>query len=75
MKKSRKERKAYNEGKAYGYQEGYAKGLHDGNPFVIAAEAIQKAITPITDFLKSVEAPSLEAIIEESKERNEEDVC
>ena len=37
MKMSKAERKAYNQGKRdgkqIGYMEGYAKRLHDGNPF------------------------------------------
>lgn len=34
MKKfTRRERKIYKAGKTAGYMDGYAKGLHDGNPF------------------------------------------
>lgn len=54
MKRSRQERRAYNEGKSAGYFEGYSqgylqgylqgysKGLHDGNPVIAIAEALKK---------------------------------
>lgn len=50
MKRSRQERRAYNEGKSAGYFEGYSqgylqgysKGLHDGNPVIALAEALKK---------------------------------
>lgn len=40
MKRSRRERKAYEEGRAAGYAEGYTKGLHDGNPFYAIIDAV-----------------------------------
>lgn len=30
---SRRERKAYNEGRRLGYAEGYSRGIVEGNPF------------------------------------------
>lgn len=52
MKMSRSERKAYNQGKRdgqqIGYFEGYAKGLHDGNPFNAMIEAITSFANTIT---------------------------
>lgn len=37
---SRRERKAYEEGRAAGYAEGYKNGLHDGNPFNAIIDAV-----------------------------------
>lgn len=46
MKMSKAERKAYNQGKRdgkeIGYMEGYAKGLHDGNPFNALIDAFAR---------------------------------
>ena len=51
MKMSRSERKAYNQGKRdgqqIGYLEGYAKGLHDGNPFNTIIEAVSNLVESI----------------------------
>lgn len=51
MKMSKSERKAYNQGKRdgqqIGYFEGYAKGLHDGNPFNALMEAVSNFVKTI----------------------------
>lgn len=69
MKKSRRERKAYNQGRIDGYQEGYAEGLHDGNPFFIAADAIQKAISPLADVLSKIDPVSKQKELSGGEER------
>ena len=48
MKMSRRERRIFNEGKAAGYKDGYTKGLHDGNPFILMAEAFEGIVNQIT---------------------------
>lgn len=45
---SRHERKIYKEGRDAGYIEGYKDGLHDGNPFTVAIEAIAKFVDNLT---------------------------
>lgn len=50
MKRSRREHRAYKEGKSAGYFEGYlqgylqgySKGLHDGNPFMALVETVKR---------------------------------
>lgn len=61
MKMSKAERKAYNQGKRdgkqIGYIEGYAKGLHDGNPFnalIDAFESIAKKIAENPELLSKL---------------------
>ena len=53
MKMSRSKRKAYNQGRRdgqqIGYFEGYAKGLHDGNPFNKIIEAVSNLAKTIAD--------------------------
>ena len=48
MKMSRAERKAFNYGKKVGYLEGYAKGVHDGNPFNRILETVQEMVKTLT---------------------------
>lgn len=48
MKMSRRERKIFNAGKEAGYKNGYTKGLHDGNPFVIIKETFEDIVNQIT---------------------------
>ena len=59
MKKSRRERKIFNEGKEIGYlrgyAEGYAKGLHDGNPLIAVAEACADIVKTMSDQLSDPE--------------------
>lgn len=38
---SRRERKAYNEGRRFGYAEGYAKGITEANPFTGLTNALR----------------------------------
>ena len=57
-KLSRHERKIYNAGRAAGYIEGYKDGIHDGNPFTRAIEAINKFI----DNLPEMTPEQLEAL-------------
>jgi flagellar biosynthesis/type III secretory pathway protein FliH len=57
MKMSRRERRIFNEGKEAGYKDGYIKGLHDGNPFILAIEAIADVVNQIKsdpELLKAV---------------------
>lgn len=49
MKKSRRDRKMYNEGKRDGYLEGYKQGLHDGNPFNALIETCMKVAKALSD--------------------------
>lgn len=48
-KRSRRDRKQFNQGYSLGYAEGYAKGLYDGNPF----NSIIKAISNLVESIKS----------------------
>lgn len=74
MKRTKRERKAYNEGKRTGYAEGYAKGFYDGNPFnalIEAANGIVKAFTDNPELLKeALEAQQEydELLIEDNEE-------
>lgn len=56
MKMSRRERKIYNAGKEAGYIDGYTKGLHDGNPFVIIKETFEDIVKQITSNPELLEA-------------------
>ncbi len=66
MKMSKAERKAYNQGKMdgkkIGYMEGYAKGLHDGNPFnalIDACASIAKTIAENPELLQQLDQEEL----------------
>ncbi len=52
MKKSRHDRKIYNQGRHAGYNEGYIQGLHDGNPFTLIAEAAAELGRSMVEALK-----------------------
>lgn len=65
MKMSRHDRKIFNQGKAAGYIDGYAKGLHDGNPFNLLAEAISKASKAFADMANN---PDFKEIIRKANE-------
>lgn len=49
MKKTRRYRGAYKEGKKAGYIQGYVQGLHDGNPFNKIADAAANMAKVICD--------------------------
>lgn len=73
MKMSKAERKAYNQGerdgKQIGYMEGYAKGLHDGNPFnaiIDTLASIAKTIAENPELLQQLNQEEL--IIEGDEE-------
>ena len=68
LKKSRRERRAYNEGYEQGYLEGYEKGLHDGNPLIAIAEAAAKVANALNDRL--TDPAFIEACVEAQKETN-----
>lgn len=68
MKRARRERRAYNEGKAQGYREGYEQGLHDGNPFIAIAEAAARVANTISDLMK--DPAFVEACVEAQRENN-----
>ncbi len=67
---TRKERKAYKQGKADGYVLGYAQGLHDGNPFIRIAEAAADVAKKINDSLTD---PEMLKALEKAKEIQEEE--
>lgn len=53
MKKlSRRERKAYEEGRAAGYAEGYKNGLYDGNPFNALIDCLRECLNVVADAVK-----------------------
>lgn len=74
MKMSKKERKAYNQGKATGFMEGYSQGLHDGNPFIIIAEAAERTVKSISEHLSD---PEFIKALEEARQAqlNQEQMC
>lgn len=74
MKMSKAERKAYKLGRQAGRAEGYAAGLHDGNPFITLAESFNKAINSISDKLSDPEfIEYLQTLKEESEKVEEEE--
>lgn len=57
MRMTRRERKIYKAGKADGYAAGYSQGMHDGNPFILIAESLGRALDAITtdpDIIKAL---------------------
>lgn len=62
MRKTRRDRKNYNEGRADGWAEGYKQGLHDGNPF-------NRVIEALSDMVKTITA-NPELMAEVMKEKN-----
>lgn len=77
MKMSKAERKAYNLGRQVGRAEGYAAGLHDGNPFNALVEATSRAISSMADRLSDPEfieyLKALKAEAAKVKEEEEEE--
>ena len=67
---TRKERKAYKQGKADGYVLGYTQGLHDGNPFIMIAEAAADFANKIADTFTD---PEVLKALEKVKEIQEEE--
>ena len=61
MKRTRRERKAYEQGRAAGYAEGYKNGLHDGNPF----NAIIDAVTNFAELCAEVNIAEVRAELAE----------
>lgn len=72
MKMSRHDRKIFNQGKAAGFAEGYAKGLYDGNPFNKIMEAVQEMADNIT---KTFSDPELIKALEEARQMQAECGC
>lgn len=68
MKMSRRDRKMFNAGKQAGYAAGYAQGLHDGNPFIVFAEAITETVNKLGDVLTD---PEVIKAMEEAKRSKE----
>ena len=64
-KLSRNERKIFNEGKRAGYNEGYIQGLHDGNPFNIIAEKVNKVAADIRKTINNMDPETKARLIEE----------
>ena len=75
MKMTKRERAAYKLGKREGYNEGYIKGLYDGNPFNKLAEACSNMLKVINERLKDPEfvkmAKELAAVDTDARERFE----
>ena len=71
MKKSRRDRKMFNEGKQVGYIEGYKQGLHDGNPFNALSEACIKMAETIRQTLTD---PKVMQMIEEMNRTEREEL-
>lgn len=70
MKKySRRERKIASIAKQEGYLKGYQQGLHDGNPFIIMAETLSRAVSAIADSLTD---PAFIEACKEAQEAQEE---
>lgn len=69
MKMSRRDRKKFNMGKNAGYYEGYVKGLHDGNPLLIMAEAISK----VAETVASLSPEQMHELLEIESEASNED--
>lgn len=67
---TRKERKAYKQGKnlgyVLGYDEGYARGLHDGNPIIAIAEVLRHTFDNLSN-------PEVIKALEEAKKIQEEE--
>lgn len=68
MKMSKDERKAYN----LGYMEGYAKGLHDGNPFSALIDAFASIAKTIAENPELLQQLNQEELIIEGGNKNEE---
>lgn len=64
-RRTRRERKIYNEGKAAGYVDGYAQGLHDGNPFNALIEGLNKMVKTVSE---TVNSPEFIQMVKEAKE-------
>lgn len=60
---SRKHRKIYKQGKQEGYLEGYAQGLHDGNPFVMFAESFAKVTDNLVNCLNNMSLEERQALM------------
>lgn len=75
MKMTRRERKAYKLGKLVGYADGYAKGLHDGNPFTLLAETMSEFMVRLSDMVTDPEFIELCKACKEQErtEENEEE--
>ena len=74
MKKySRRERKIASIAKQEGYMEGYQQGLHDGNPFILMAETLSKAISSMADTI--TDPAFIEACKEAQEEQKKIDSC
>lgn len=56
MKKSKHDRKMFNQGKQAGYHEGYyegyKKGLYDGNPFNAMIDALSNLANSLSEAIK-----------------------
>lgn len=70
MKRSRRERRAYNEGKSAGYLEGYSQGLHDGNPFITLVEAVSSIAQSVTELTKN--NPEIQKALKEAAEAEQD---
>ena len=65
MKKlSRRERKIFNEEKRAEYNKGYIQGLHDGNPFNIIAEKLNKVAANIRKTVNNLDPETKARLIE-----------
>lgn len=72
MKMSKHDRKIFNQGKAAGFAEGYAKGLYDGNPFHVLCEALQEVAD---NLVKGFSDPALIKALEDANRIQAECGC
>lgn len=68
-KMSRRDRKMFNMGKRMGHLEGYAQGLHDGNPFIIIGETVATMANNISKMV--IENPEIFKQLKEAEEGEE----
>ena len=71
MKKTRRDRKNYNQGYQEGYLTGYAQGLYDGNPFNKIIKALSNLAENIKDNPELIEALKK---MQEDKEKQDEKI-
>ena len=68
MKMSKHDRKIFNQGRAEGFADGYAQGLHDGNPFILMAESITDMARRVSKVLSN---PELAEALAKAREMQE----
>lgn len=64
---TRKHRKIYKQGKRDGYLEGYAQGVHDGNPFSAFCGSLSKVVNSLADCLADVDPEKLNPVLNQTE--------